>query len=165
MTMNQTTESHKECLTSTVSSGCQNYTSNAIGKSPSYILLAAPAVSERLSTHGRKRSLFNTLKERERNDPSFRERMIEARKALAEEIHDVSPENSLAKWRLMKGLTQQGLAEILGTSQSHVAKIEAGKVNIQFDTAIKLSKSLDISLNDLQRFIENSRIEITAKAS
>ena len=37
-------------LNSTVSSGCQNYTSNAIGKSPSYILLAAPAVSERLST-------------------------------------------------------------------------------------------------------------------
>ena len=57
----------------------------------------------------------------------------------------------------MKGLSQQSLASILGTSQSHVAKIEAGKVTIYFDTAIKLAKALDLTLNDVQKMVEQSK--------
>lgn len=121
---------------------------------------------ERLSTHGQKRSLKNILQEREQNDPAFKARMVEARKSLAEEIHDVSPEDSFAKRRLAKGLSQQRLASIIGTSQPHVAKIEAGSIKIHFDTAIKLADALGITLDDLRKLVEVSRRpEILAIAS
>ncbi len=158
MTTNKTTESPREYFASTISSGFQKYTNkeNAVG-SPDCYLLKVPANNERLSAHGGKRSLSNVLREKEQNDTAFNARMIEARKLLADEIDEVSPENSLAKRRLRKGLSQQGLAIVLGTSQSHVAKIEAGKVNIYFDTAIRMSKALDITLDDLQKLVEISK--------
>jgi len=125
--------------------------------SPNYFLLKVSAKPERLSSHGGKRSLSNVLRDREQNDASFKARMIEARKLLADEIEDVLPQDSLATRRLKKGLSQQGLAIILRTSQSHVAKIEAGKVAIYFDTATKIADALQISLDDLRKLVEVSK--------
>lgn len=82
--------------------------------------------------------------------------MIEARKSLAEEIHDVSPEDSFMKFRLRKGLSQQRLANLMGTHQSHIAKIEAGSINISFETAVKMADALGISLDDLRKLVEIS---------
>src|SRR4029078_12514143 len=41
------------------------------------------------------------------------------------------------------GLTQQQLAESLGTSQSAVARIEQGKQNLSLDMVSRIGKSLD----------------------
>ncbi len=158
MTTNKTIELQRECCPSTIRLGFQSLIKNEVAMgSPDYFLLKVSAKPERLSSHGRKRSLSNVLREREQNDVSFKARMIEARKLLADEIEDVLPEDSLTTRRLKKGLSQQGLANILGTSQSHVAKIEAGKVDIYFDTATKIADALQITLDDLRKLVKMSK--------
>ena len=157
MIMNVPTELPSAYSESMISWPCPSVTKAAIASSSGLPLLYVPTKPERLSSHGGKRSLANILREREQADPAFSTRMAQARKLLADEIHDVSPEDSFSKRRLMKGLSQQSLASILGTSQSHVAKIEAGKVTIYFDTAIKLAKALDLTLNDVQKMVEQSK--------
>lgn len=114
------------------------------------------APTEQLSSTGGKRSVRNILAERERDDFALSARMIAARKQLANEIHEITPENTFAKLRLIKGLSQQNVASMIGTSQSHIAKIEAGKVNIEFKTAIKIAKVLEITLDELKVLVEMS---------
>ncbi len=122
-------------------------------------------VQEKLSSHGKRRSLSSLINEREKSNPEFRAGMLVARKQLANEIHEVSPADSFMKARLAKGLSQSALAELIGTSQPHVAKIEAGLINIKFDTAHKLSGALGISMDDLWRIVEATRKpEIIAEA-
>jgi len=81
--------------------------------------------------------------------------MAAARARVARQAFDDQPE-SIAAARLRKGLSQMKLAELLGTSQPHVAKIEAGKVRIQFSTAVQLADALGISLDQLRPLVEAS---------
>jgi predicted transcriptional regulator len=46
--------------------------------------------------------------------------------------------------RLILGLTQQGLAEVLGVKQPQVARIESGEVNPSIDTLRRLSERLGL---------------------
>jgi ribosome-binding protein aMBF1 (putative translation factor) len=46
--------------------------------------------------------------------------------------------------RLILGLTQQGLAEVLGMKQPQVARIESGEVNPSIDTLRRLSERLGL---------------------
>ena len=48
----------------------------------------------------------------------------------------------------------------MGTRQSHIAKIEAGKVQIQFATATQLADVLNITLDSLRGLIEQSPTRI-----
>jgi len=64
--------------------------------------------------------------------------------------------NSLAKLRLQRGFSQQQLAKNIGTSQSHIAKIEAGTVNIYWDTATRIADALTVSLEELRPLIKVS---------
>lgn len=145
---------------------CPSATKASATGSSGLPLLYIPAKSERLSSHGKKRSLTNILREREQTDPAFNKRMGEARRLLADEIHDVSSADTFAKRRLMKGLSQQSLASILGTSQSHVAKIEAGNVAIYLETAVKLATALDLTLDDVRKIVELSKqSKLTISAS
>lgn len=150
------TESRYAFWESTINLGFQNVTKTSEGVSAGLALQPVKTEPERLSSHGNKRSLNSISREREQNDPAFKARMIEARKSLAEEIHDVSPEDSFVKLRLRKGLSQQRLANLMGTHQSHIAKIEAGSINISFETAVKLADALEISLDDLRKLVEIS---------
>lgn len=134
----------------------QSATKAASGSSAGIALLDLTAKPERLSSHGKKRALGNIMREREQNDPAYKARMIDARKLLAEEIHEISPEDSFVKRRLAKGLSQQRLASLMTTSQSHIAKIEAGSIHINFETAIKLADALNISLDDIRKLVEIS---------
>ena len=90
--------------------------------------------------------------ERERADHDYARRLTAARKALAKAI-ERGGVASLQALRLHRGLSQTQLAELLGTSQSHIAKIEAGQVRLYLDTAIRLADALNIGLDDLRRIL------------
>lgn len=78
--------------------------------------------------------------------------MEEARVLLGQEMYaDMQP--SLAALRLSRGYSQQQLANALGTSQSHIAKIEAGLVSIQWETGVRIAGALGITLDELQPLI------------
>jgi predicted transcriptional regulator len=70
------------------------------------------------------------------------------------------------KLRLVEGLRQQrqrhrlsqgGLARILGSSQSRVAKMEAGDPSVSLDLLIRSLLALGISNRELSRMISASR--------
>jgi len=74
--------------------------------------------------------------ERERRDPAFREAREANRAAFAFQL-------ALVRARLDAGLTQQQLAERLGTTQSAVARWENGTTAPRLDTLLKLADVLD----------------------
>lgn len=49
----------------------------------------------------------------------------------------------LTKARLEKGLSQEQLAELIGTKRSNICRIESGGQNLSVDLMIKISKALD----------------------
>ncbi len=65
--------------------------------------------------------------------------------------------------RLCKGWTQTRLAEALGTSQPHVARIERGTENLTIETCRKLARALEIDLNTLDQALK--RQEAIAQAN
>lgn len=62
--------------------------------------------------------------------------------------------DTLRTVRLRKGLSQVQLAEMLQTSQPQVAKIESGKVDLQYSTLVKLGAALGLDANALFRLLE-----------
>lgn len=61
---------------------------------------------------------------------------------------------TLRTLRLSKGKSQAELASEIGTSQSHIARIEAGTQTIYIQTARKLAKVLEIDMNALDKALE-----------
>jgi len=51
--------------------------------------------------------------------------------------------------RKKAGLTQGELSELTGVTQSHISNIEKGRANPTFLTIEKLSKALDLIVNDV----------------
>ncbi len=88
---------------------------------------------------------------RERRDTSYRSRMQDARQHLASELGAVSEVQSLLKLRLARGYSQQQLASVVGTSQSHIAKMEAGTVRVYLETADRVAKALGVSIDELNQ--------------
>lgn len=65
-----------------------------------------------------------------------------ARQRLAQANGDqLSP---LARARLERGLTQRALADMIGTSQPHVARLEAGGEDLRLSTITKLANALGL---------------------
>ncbi|MDI3342087.1 MAG: helix-turn-helix transcriptional regulator [Sphaerobacter sp.] len=96
--------------------------------------------------------------ERERRDPAFRAARERNRRAaeLAEAIIGV---------RLAAGLTQAELAELLGTTQSAVARWENGTVLPSMATVLKLLDVLDVGFQATRRtvaFVPPQEIEARA---
>lgn len=50
---------------------------------------------------------------------------------------------SIERERLKKGISQSELAQLAGTTQSHISRIEKGKYNFTFDTLNEIAKSLN----------------------
>lgn len=48
--------------------------------------------------------------------------------------------------RTAKGLSQRGLSRKIGVPQSHISKIEAGKVDLQVSSLIEMARALDLEL-------------------
>ncbi len=48
----------------------------------------------------------------------------------------------IADLRKEKGMTQQGLADIVGMQRNHISRIEAGKYSVGFDTLQAFAEAL-----------------------
>lgn len=85
--------------------------------------------------------------------------MQQARTLLAEEMDELAPD-SMAKLRLRRGMSQTQLAARIGTSQSHIAKIESGAVKLFWQTATRLADALNVSLDTLRPLVGISRTDV-----
>lgn len=65
--------------------------------------------------------------------------------------------------RLRKGWSQVQLAAALGTSQSHVARIERGTENLAIETCRKLCAALDVDINTLDQALRRQETIAQAK--
>lgn len=84
--------------------------------------------------------------------------MEEGRVELASEFLS-NEADSLMKRRLQLGFSQQRLAEAVGTSQSHIANLEAGKLDPKLSTLKRIKDALCLkSLDEISKLIENGKI-------
>ena len=56
---------------------------------------------------------------------------------------------TLKKYRLLKGLTQEQLAEIVGVRRETIMRLEAGKYNPSLKLAIDISKAVNTPIEEL----------------
>lgn len=88
------------------------------------------------------------------DDPELSGHIASARKWAAGEFY--GSEKTLKAFRLRAGLSQKDLAQLIDTSQPHIAKIEAGKADPQYSTMVKLSNALGVDLNELGEALKNA---------
>ena len=84
-------------------------------------------------------------------DKDTRQSLEKARNWLADSCCE---ELTLKSLRLKKGWSQVRLAEILSTSQSHIARIEKGTENLSIDTCRRLCAAFNIDMNTLNNLLE-----------
>jgi ribosome-binding protein aMBF1 (putative translation factor) len=89
--------------------------------------------------------------------PQGRERLANARIKLSH-LERQDP-LSLKKIRLQRGLSQQALATMIGTTQPHIARIESGRCDVQVGTLSRLAAALKVDSRELvtafmERFAE-----------
>lgn len=64
----------------------------------------------------------------------------------------MSLNENLRKIRLLKGLSQENMAEHLGLSQSHYNRMETGMQTITEDRLVKLAELLNVEVEVLREF-------------
>ena len=73
--------------------------------------------------------------------------------------------SALTAARIEKGISQQALADMIGTKRSNICRLEAGGQNISLDTLLKISAALgkDVSfiLNEKNEEMDNDITSIT----
>lgn len=104
---------------------------------------SVPSVPEVLPKRVRRVSERMATLER---DPARAALLAEARKELAEEV--LGEGATVRSLRMARGLSQTMLAEMIGSKQPHVARIEAGH-DIHMSTARKLAVALGLDMNGL----------------
>lgn len=62
---------------------------------------------------------------------------------------NTTPTSNLKRYRLEKGLTQKQLAELAGVNHSYISLIEKGTYNGSLDVLKRLSKILQVTIDDL----------------
>lgn len=77
-----------------------------------------------------------------------------ARAWLGEKISEQSSGVTIKSLRLAKGLSQTDLANLMGTKQPHIARIEKGRDSVTLATLSKLSKFLEVDYNTLVAALE-----------
>ncbi len=65
--------------------------------------------------------------------------------------------NRIQFYRLQREMTQAELAEIIGTNQKHLSRIEAGYHRSSFDTIVAITKALEIPVDALVADYKDSR--------
>ncbi len=137
--MNPTTQFHSVFLTNMMSSISQNIIEKRESTSESVFLRSEDIVVMKKMPRRFKRQWL------EANDPSYKRRMENARRELSESLE----ETTLQKLRLSKGLSQTQLAKLVGTTQPHLAKIEARQVSIYGETLKRLADILDVTMETI----------------
>jgi len=95
-------------------------------------------------------------------DDQGRAALESGRRWVADAFYDQEGETVRAL-RLRRGWSQTRLAEALGTSQSHIARIERGRENLTIATCRKLASVLEIDLNTLNQALERQEAIAAAK--
>lgn len=87
----------------------------------------------------------------------------------ASEMEYIEPKLTLARnlvsTRKAKRLTQTQLAEKLKTSQSRVAKMEAGDASVSIDLLFRSLFELDLSKSEVAKFLKSAPVHGTKKAA
>ncbi|MCG7904703.1 MAG: helix-turn-helix transcriptional regulator [Candidatus Thiodiazotropha weberae] len=97
-------------------------------------------------------SIEDHISERER-DPERKAALALARREIAAELYP--DDHSISAMRLQKGWSQQHLAEVMGTSQPQVARIESGRLDPQLSTIKKLVGAFNSDIDTICRALEN----------
>lgn len=71
--------------------------------------------------------------------------------------------DKLQEVRKKKGLTQQGLAELMGTTQANIARYEKGERKPKLETIRKYAEKLDVNFNELISFEDGMSLWIAEK--
>jgi DNA-binding XRE family transcriptional regulator len=77
-----------------------------------------------------------------------------ARQRLA--TRDANGETSLRGLRLAAGLSQDRLAQLIGSSQPRIARLEAGREDPSMTVARRLAKALGVDMNTLSSALERA---------
>ncbi|NLC36045.1 MAG: helix-turn-helix transcriptional regulator [Alcaligenaceae bacterium] len=85
-----------------------------------------------------------TRRERLSSDPKKAAALQRARRRIAQELSDDS-EFSVAKLRLNAGLSQAELANMMGTQQPAIARLEKGQTEPQLSTIEKLAEAFGVA--------------------
>lgn len=97
--------------------------------------------------------------ERWNRDSKRRQSLEDARRWVARKV--LSDEGETVRtMRLQKGWSQVQLAARLGTSQSHVARIERGTENLSLDTCRRLCIALGVDMNTLDSALKRQEQSI-----
>lgn len=91
---------------------------------------------------------ISEIVDRWEKDESRREALKKARTRIKNKFYGEDGE-TVRTIRLSKGLSQEQLATLIGTSQPHIAKIERGTQNVLIDTCRRLCEVLGIDMNRL----------------
>jgi len=75
-------------------------------------------------------------------DPEMAGHLANARRSLSDNLY-AENQNTLTSARLAAGMSQTQLAERVGTSQSHIAKIELGRTDPSTDLIARIAQALD----------------------
>jgi ribosome-binding protein aMBF1 (putative translation factor) len=81
---------------------------------------------------------------RAEKNPRRKAALVRARVKLAETSYK-GAEQSIASIRLKRGWSQLDLSVAMGTSQSHIARIESGEEDVRISTVLKLATALKIT--------------------
>lgn len=87
-------------------------------------------------------------------DPERKAALVAARGRLARKT-TTDNDISIRALRLRAGLSQAGLAAAVGTSQPHIARLEAGSAEPTLETCRKLSRALQVDLNAIGNAFPN----------
>lgn len=100
-------------------------------------------------------TISDLIAKRESN-PRRAAALARARKKHASALAD-SPQFSLARLRLEKGLSQAKLAELMEVSQPYIAKIERGDDDIRASTIQRLAIALEVDAGVVLEAVSNGR--------
>lgn len=129
------------------------------GEAIGVVILTSDAIT---STQNWKRvpvSISQRVERLERN-PLRRESLKKARQRLS---HFISESGiTLTSIRLSKGMSQKNLAELIGSQQSYIARIERNETNMLNSTIAKLAHALEITENEVRDAL-NAGWKLSAK--
>lgn len=97
-------------------------------------------------------------------DPARNAALVRARGWLAD-VTNVANGDTVRTLRRRKGLSQSQLAEAIGTSQPHIARIERGTDNVTIDTCRRLASALGIDLNTLDAALRRQEAVAAGRSS
>lgn len=80
--------------------------------------------------------------------PDGSQQLTEARQTIAREYYS-SSDSPITRLRLQRGWSQKRLADAIGTSQSHVARMESGRENFTIHTLAKVADALGADRSEL----------------